>query len=30
MISDQGFMPIHEARKQVELFGTKIMPALMG
>jgi alkanesulfonate monooxygenase SsuD/methylene tetrahydromethanopterin reductase-like flavin-dependent oxidoreductase (luciferase family) len=30
MISDQGFMPIHEARKQVELFGTKIMPAFMG
>jgi alkanesulfonate monooxygenase SsuD/methylene tetrahydromethanopterin reductase-like flavin-dependent oxidoreductase (luciferase family) len=30
MLSDQGFMPIHEVKKQVEIFGTKIMPEFMG
>ncbi|MGH7839804.1 MAG: LLM class flavin-dependent oxidoreductase [Candidatus Binataceae bacterium] len=30
MISDQGFMPLHEAKRQVEIFGTKIMPEFMG
>jgi hypothetical protein len=30
MICDQGFMPIYEIKKQLELFGTKVMPAFMG
>jgi hypothetical protein len=30
MICDQGFMPIYEIKKQLELFGTKVMPSFMG
>jgi len=30
VICDQGFMPIYEVKKQLELFGTKVMPAFMG
>ncbi|HKV54615.1 MAG TPA: LLM class flavin-dependent oxidoreductase [Candidatus Binataceae bacterium] len=30
MICDQGFMPIHEIKQQIELFGTKVMPQFMG
>jgi hypothetical protein len=30
VICDQGFMPIYEIKKQLELFGTKVMPAFMG
>jgi alkanesulfonate monooxygenase SsuD/methylene tetrahydromethanopterin reductase-like flavin-dependent oxidoreductase (luciferase family) len=29
-LSDQGFMPLHEVKEQLELFGTKIMPEFMG
>ena len=28
--SDQGFMPLYEVKKQMELFGTKIMPEFLG
>jgi len=30
VISDQGFMPLYEVKKQMELFGTKVMPEFMG
>jgi alkanesulfonate monooxygenase SsuD/methylene tetrahydromethanopterin reductase-like flavin-dependent oxidoreductase (luciferase family) len=30
LISDQGFMPLYEVKKQLELFGTKVMPEFMG
>lgn len=30
VISDQGFMPLYEAKKQMEIFGTKVMPEFMG
>lgn len=30
IISDQGFMPLYEVKKQMELFGTKVMPEFMG
>jgi alkanesulfonate monooxygenase SsuD/methylene tetrahydromethanopterin reductase-like flavin-dependent oxidoreductase (luciferase family) len=30
VICDQGFMPIYEVKKQLELFGTKVMPAFIG
>jgi len=30
LISDQGFMPLYEVKEQLELFGTRIMPELMG
>ncbi|MGH7966884.1 MAG: LLM class flavin-dependent oxidoreductase [Candidatus Binatia bacterium] len=29
-ICDQGFLPLYEQKKQLELFGTKIMPEFMG
>lgn len=30
VLCDQGFLPLHEVKKQIELFGTKIMPEFMG
>jgi alkanesulfonate monooxygenase SsuD/methylene tetrahydromethanopterin reductase-like flavin-dependent oxidoreductase (luciferase family) len=30
VISDQGFMPLYEVKKQMELFGTKVMPEFIG
>ncbi|MGH7933702.1 MAG: hypothetical protein ACREQN_11135 [Candidatus Binataceae bacterium] len=30
MICDQGFLPFHQVKKQVAMFGTKVMPAFMG
>jgi alkanesulfonate monooxygenase SsuD/methylene tetrahydromethanopterin reductase-like flavin-dependent oxidoreductase (luciferase family) len=30
VLCDQGFMPLHEVKKQIEMFGTKIMPEFMG
>ncbi len=30
IISDQGFLPLYEMKKQMELFGTKVMPEFMG
>lgn len=29
-ICDQGFMPLYEVKKQLELFGTKVMPEFLG
>ncbi len=29
-ICDQGFMSLYEVKKQLELFGTKVMPEFMG
>ncbi len=30
VVCDQGFMPIHEIKQQIEMFGTKVMPQFMG
>ena len=30
VLSDQGFMPLADVKKQIEIFGSKIMPELMG
>jgi alkanesulfonate monooxygenase SsuD/methylene tetrahydromethanopterin reductase-like flavin-dependent oxidoreductase (luciferase family) len=30
IVCDQGFMPIHEIKQQIEMFGTKVMPQFMG
>lgn len=30
IVCDQGFMPIHEIKQQIEMFGTKVMPKFMG
>ena len=30
VVCDQGFMPLHDVKKQLEMFGTKIMPEFMG
>jgi len=30
LVCDQGFMPIHEIKQEIELFGTKVMPQFMG
>jgi alkanesulfonate monooxygenase SsuD/methylene tetrahydromethanopterin reductase-like flavin-dependent oxidoreductase (luciferase family) len=30
IVCDQGFMPIHEIKQQVEMLGTKVMPQFMG
>ena len=30
VLCDQGFMPLHEVKKQIAMFGTKIMPEFMG
>jgi hypothetical protein len=30
VVSDQGFMPLYEVKKQMELFGTKVMPESLG
>jgi len=29
-LCDQGYLPLHEVKKQLELFGTKVMPEFMG
>jgi alkanesulfonate monooxygenase SsuD/methylene tetrahydromethanopterin reductase-like flavin-dependent oxidoreductase (luciferase family) len=29
-LCDQGYLPIHEVKKQLELFGRKVMPEFMG
>ena len=29
-ICDQGYLPLYEVKKQLELFGTKVMPEFMG
>jgi len=30
VVCDQGFMPIHEIKQQIEIFGTKVMPHFLG
>jgi hypothetical protein len=30
IVCDQGFMPIHEIKQEIEMFGTKVMPQFMG
>ncbi len=30
VLCDQGFMPLFEVKKQIEMFGTKILPEFMG
>ena len=30
IVCDQGFMPLHDVKKQIAMFGTKIMPEFMG
>ena len=29
-LCDQGYLPLHEVKKQLELFGRKVMPEFMG
>ena len=29
-LCDQGYLPLYEVKKQLELFGTKVMPEFMG
>jgi alkanesulfonate monooxygenase SsuD/methylene tetrahydromethanopterin reductase-like flavin-dependent oxidoreductase (luciferase family) len=30
IVCDQGFMPIHEIKQQIEIFGAKVMPQFVG
>jgi hypothetical protein len=30
VVSDQGFLPLYEVKKQMKLFGTKMMPEFLG